>query len=112
MNPFDEISLEKAQRIADRRNQRRRDRLPLFADDVPVVTAAQVQQAFRRHRLKFADCLRRLAECAEQHRGMVAALVTEQELQRLDERRLLYPDGLEYGAWFWRQTYQSLKGGT
>jgi hypothetical protein len=111
MNPFPLLSLEKAQRIADRRNQRCRDKLPLFADDVSLVTADQVQAEFQRHHERFAECLRRLQATADDFRQKVAALVTSEELQHLDERRLLYPQGVEYSASFWRQVYHRLKGG-
>jgi hypothetical protein len=111
MNAFDEISLEKAQRIADRRNQRRRDKLPLFADDVDQVTAAQVQEEFRRHQERFAECLRRLQATADAFRCQVAALVTAAEMGQLDERRLILPTGVEYAADFWREQLERLKGG-
>jgi hypothetical protein len=113
-NPYQPISLEKAARIAERRNARRRRKYPLFADRLPVVTAEQVQAEFQRHHDRFEEALRRLSECAEQLRGMVASLVNDQELRRLDERREVLPRGEEYAADYWRHVYLRLvteKGG-
>jgi hypothetical protein len=82
----------------------------LFADRLPVVTAEQVQAEFQRQHDRFEDALRRLAERAEQLRGMVASLVNDQELRRLDERREVLPRGVEYSADYWRRLYLRLLG--
>jgi hypothetical protein len=110
-NPYQPISLEKATRIAQKRNARHRSKYPLLAAHWPGVTPAQVQQEYQRHHDRFQAVLERLQAVADQFRSMVAALVTAAEMERLDERRLLYPNGVEYSASFWRAAYQRLKGG-
>jgi hypothetical protein len=111
INPFQPISREKAQRIADRRNARRRKALPLFAADLEEVTAEQVQEEFRRQHEQFQRCLDQLAERAARFRAVVAELVTNEELAALDERRACLPSGPEYSADFWRRQLSLLKGG-
>jgi hypothetical protein len=112
MNPFEPIDRAKAERMAKRRNQRRRQSVPLFAQDVDLVTPEQLIETAQGQHDRFEACLRGLQATADDFRQRVAALVPAEELQRLDERRQLYPHGEEYSASFWRLVYQRLKGGT
>jgi hypothetical protein len=97
--------------MAKRRNERRRQSVLLFAQDVDLVTPEQLMEAAQAQHDRFEDCLRRLSERADQFRNMVAALVTAAEMEQLDERRLILPAGVEYAADFWRQQLERLKGG-
>jgi hypothetical protein len=100
--------------MAKRRNERRRQSVPLFAQDVDLVTPEQLMEAAQRQHDRFQECLRRLQATADEFRQKVAALVTSEELQRLDERRQILPRGVEYAAGWWRHVYLRLlaeKGG-
>lgn len=50
INPFDIPDDETAQRIAERRTERLRDREGMFSEFIDPVTAEQIQEAAHQHR--------------------------------------------------------------
>ena len=102
---MDELSLEKAEKMAAERNRKNAVKYPLYADQM-MVTAEQVKRAVDAHRERFERVSRELQERGEAFRERVRALVTEAELEELDARRKKLPSGPEYHADFWRQEYE------
>jgi len=96
----------KAERMAAERTRKYREKLPLFADQIPPTTAEEIERAFDKHRADFAACERRLQERGDEFRAKVKELVTDIEFAALDSRRLNLPRGAEYHADFWRHRYE------
>ena len=102
---MDELSLEKAEKMAAERNRKNTLKYPLYADQM-TVTAEQVKWAVEAHRERFERVSRELQERGEAFRERVRTLVTEAEMKGLDARRERLPSGPEYHADFWRREYE------
>jgi hypothetical protein len=102
---------ERAERLAARRNARRRAKYPLFADQLPEETAERVLREFDGYAGKMAACRARLLARAAEYRDRVRQLVTPEELAALEERRKVLPSGEEYEADFWHRQLRRLTEG-
>jgi hypothetical protein len=100
---------ERAARIAAKRNQRQRDKLPLFAKHLEEVTAAQVKAAADRHRESFLACCRRQQAEGDAFREKVRAVVSTEAFGELERRRGRLPGTSEYHADFWKGQWEALK---
>ena len=99
---------EAARRIAARRNQRARDEMPLFAEQLGEITAEQVAEAHERHKQRFQQKLDELQAHGDSWRAKVAERVSAADLACLDSRRLNLPRSAEYHADFWRSRFLEL----
>src|ERR1700722_5477416 len=102
---MDELSLEKAEKMAAERNRKNALKYPLYANQM-TVTAEQIKKAVETHRERFERVSRELQERGEAFRERVRMLVTAEELEALDARRKKLPTGPEYHADFWRREYE------
>src|SRR5437868_14903477 len=102
---MDELSPEKAEKMAAERNRKNALKYPLYADQM-TVTAEQIKRAVEAHRERFERVSRELQERGDAFREKVRMLVTEAELEELDARRKNLPSGPEYHADFWRREYE------
>ena len=107
------IDADRAQRIADGRNARTAERMPLLAQAglLQPVSAADVQATWDRYAQAFDETRRRLQLIGDSFRAACRQLVPAEELQRLDEARAKLPLSEEYHADFWRRTYASINPG-
>lgn len=96
---------ESATRIAARRNQRARDAMPLFADQLGRVTAEEILEAHAARQRRFQQKLTELQALGDSWRAKVAERVNAAELACLDSRRLNLPRSAEYHADFWRSRF-------
>ena len=106
-SPTPTIDDERAARIAAKRTQKMRDKMPLFADQMEEITGEQVKAAADRHAESFARCERELQECGDKFREQVRLRVTAEILAELDRQREKLPKTSEYHADFWRRQIQA-----
>jgi adenine-specific DNA methylase len=97
------IDDERAARIAAKRTQKMRDKMPLFADQLEEITGEHVKAAADRHAEAFAQCENELQERGDVFREQVRLLVDADTFAELERRRSKLPAGPEYHANFWRQ---------
>jgi hypothetical protein len=102
------VDRERAERLAARRNARRRAKYPLFADQLEEETAERVIREFDGYARRMAECRARLAARAEEYRARVKELVTAEDFAELEERRKVLPDSEEYAADFWHRQLKAL----
>ena len=102
------IDEERAARIATKLNQRMREKIPLFADQMEEITAEQVKTAADRHAEAFARCEQDLQARGDAFRQRVMLAVSKETLAELDGQRAALPKTPEYHADFWRQQWQRL----
>jgi hypothetical protein len=106
--PFRPLDDERAARIAAKRTKRQREQFPLFADQLPVVTADAVKAAADRHAQRFAACLQMLQERGDAFRERVRDSVSAETFAELERRQSRLPQTAEYHADFWRQQWTRL----
>jgi len=101
---------EKAKRAARKRNQCHVERWPLLeiSGDLHHYTGDEILAEWERYQAKLDASNIRLAARAESFRLRVAALVSTEELARLDVQRLMYPPASCYSADFWRSQLEQL----
>lgn len=100
---------ERAGRIAAKRTQRQREAVPLFADQVPDLTADQVQAAADRHAEAFEQCCRELQARGDDFREQVRRLVSSEAFAEMERRRAILPPTSEYYADHWRRMRNSCR---
>jgi hypothetical protein len=108
------VDRERAERLARRRNARRRAKYPLFAGQLEEETAEQVMREFDGYARRMAECRARLAARAAEYKARVKELVTAEEFAALEECRKVLPDSEEYDADFWHRQLKTRteRGGT
>lgn len=100
------IDEERAARIAKKRTQRMREKIPLFADQMEEITAEQVKAAADRHAEAFAHCEHDLQVRGDAFREQVRLAVSNEIIAELDGQRAALPRTPEYHADFWRRQWQ------
>src|SRR5437016_10237740 len=103
------IDAERAERIAEKRNQKLREKMPLFADQMEDITGAQVKAAADRHAEAFARCEQDLQARGDAFREQVRLVVSAETIAELDQQRAKLPKTAEYHADFWRQQWQRVE---
>ena len=103
------IDAERAERIAEKRNQKLREKMPLFADQMEEITGVQVKAAADRHAEAFAQCEQELQARGDAFREQVRQVVSAETITALDQQRERLPNTAEYHADFWRQQWQRIE---
>ena len=101
VNPINVPDDAKAERMAEKRTERLREREGIFAACVEPVTGEQIKESARRHRERFQATMDKLQARGEEFKARVATIVSPEELAALAERRATLPDGPEYHADYW-----------
>ena len=101
---------KRAERMAEVKNQRARDALPLFAAEAPTLTADEIIREAHRSSEEDHQFAQRMYQRAQDAKDFLRASLPAKQFARLEERRKVYPDSIEYeaGAWCdWLREYQS-----
>lgn len=106
--PVSVIDEDRAARIAVKRTQRMRDKMPLFAEQIEEITGDEVKAAADRHAAAFAECELDLQTRGDAFREQVRLLVSVEDLVDLDRQRAKLPLTAEYHADFWRNQRERL----
>jgi len=109
--PEEWYTLERAERVAARRNQRERDKYPLLAliGDVRVVTAEQVKRSADAWRQRQIDLDREFERQATEYRQRCCEILDAAEIERMDAYcKRVYPPDATYRLEYWRKQLERL----
>jgi hypothetical protein len=112
--PFQPVSGEKADRMAQERNRKQAEKYPLLAQVglLEQTTGEQIRDASEAHAESWQILLEELEARAVEFRAQVAALVGEDELAALEQRLSVLPDCPACRADFWSLAWMRLTSGS